>query len=163
MKTALEDSSPKTKPDGDNVTILTADKNGRALCLCGCTKQVEKGSTFRQGHDARFKGILQRAYVRHSQIVFRDGASRVEADPMQLAKSRGWEHYLIAMQARIDGKQAKKAPKTTKKAVDPATAKAIAKVGRWTYDGLVTSDGAKFTYTDKSGKTKTATQFKVVK
>lgn len=51
------DSSPGHEVPG---MLVLAWENGK--CGCGCGADVRPGSTFRQGHDARLKGKLQRAH-----------------------------------------------------------------------------------------------------
>lgn len=46
--------------DGAKGLVLTV-REGQ--CLCGCGADVAKGRRFRQGHDARLRGMLGRAHT----------------------------------------------------------------------------------------------------
>lgn len=49
--------------------VTTAASFAAGTCRCGCGAEVGKGSKFRPGHDARYKGILIRAAVAGDTIV----------------------------------------------------------------------------------------------
>lgn len=130
--TAIEDSSPghadyrciegKNAPDdnpgfdSNTVVIIREDltKDGLVkLCHCGCEtpllKQDGNGGVFRQGHDARFKGILQRAHVHGREVAIIQGGAIISGPAMNLAAERGWQKFL------------EKAEVTAKRAADRAT------------------------------------------
>jgi hypothetical protein len=48
-------------------------------CGCGCGAEVSKGRTFRQGHDARLRGILGKAYKAGETVVYNGKSSTAEA------------------------------------------------------------------------------------
>jgi hypothetical protein len=60
----------------EGVVGVPADKDGNGFvaavpgtCRCGCGQEVGKGSKFRPGHDAKYKGMLQRAAIAGQMVV----------------------------------------------------------------------------------------------
>lgn len=186
VNTARTDSSPSSEDYRDHPDdaaghgATTHDDRGVYLivepghCACGCEQQVAKGSQFRQGHDARLKGILQRAHMRGSEIHLITGSEMISTDAMKLAQERGWVRFLEQAEAKAHLRAEKLARRAVAKA-DKAVAKSQkarnkanlaesdekpsnlfeAKVGRWTYKGFSTPKGD-FHYTDKQGNAKVA-------
>ena len=76
-------------------------------CHCGCTLQVNKGKRFRQGHDARFKGILIRAHLAGADVTIHNGSIDVTTAAARFAQDYAWEHYLRDAQYRAEVKVAK--------------------------------------------------------
>lgn len=118
---------------------------------CGATCSHE----FAQGHDAKYKSELIRAFRAGATVVLLDGDFRIETDSMTLAAARGWERFITP------GK-----PKAEKKAKAPKTSAGLQvgdavefKIGRWTKRGLVRHcDGPDTTveYEDAKGNAQVA-------
>lgn len=111
----IAESTPGTEPmrsrpkgDGDNpgaepdalildwTPHLSADGKSKAFnaCKCGCREKVV--SEFRQGHDARLKGRLQRAHVAGVEVAIIEGELLIYTDAKKLATERGWDRFIAA-------------------------------------------------------------------
>lgn len=159
--------------DTETPTITKRSKTGNNPCQCIVqvndewteegelvfTYQVGCGATcshvFAQGHDAKYKSALTRAFRAGATIALLDGEMRTETDAMTLAAARGWERFITP------GK-----PKAERKARTPKASAGLQvgdpvefKIGRWTKRGLVRFvDGADTTveYEDAKGNGQTA-------
>ena len=78
-------------------------------CHCGCGTQTAKNRRFRQGHDARFKGVLMRAHVAGTTItlVHHITKDEVQMSAMDVANTYGWGKYLEDAAMRAATKQIK--------------------------------------------------------
>lgn len=110
--------------------------------------------TFAPGHDARLKGFLIRAGRENKLVRTPEGGS--EQLPAKVADRFGFGHMVR------DGIARPKATRKAKKVAAPAPRKVVGKVGRWTYEGVVTAGGKIFTYTDRKGATLMAEKFTIV-
>ncbi len=120
-------------------------------CGCGCGQPVAAKRKFRQGHDAKLKSALIRAALDGSTVEA-DGRT---TDALTFADAHGFGHQVRA------GVERRAARKPRRKS-ETVAAEVTAKVGRWTYTGVLRDEGATFEYADKSGATKTADRFVVV-
>lgn len=85
------------------------------MCGCGCEQAVAAGREFRQGHDARLKGKLIRAYLTGNSVHIVGGGMMMSADAMTLAERRGWGKFLVAAKDRAERLAPKgRKPKTVK-------------------------------------------------
>lgn len=153
----------------------TAPKTGLKSCTCalvvviddagnqtttGCNASTKR--IFAPGHDARLKGFLIRAGVEgHSVKVGQDKATTAQA----VADQFGFG-YMVAAGIKAGAERAFKAElkamaKAAKKSHE--TPKQVTcKVGRWTYEGVITDSpmhGPQFTYTTAKGVQTTTTRF----
>lgn len=148
------------------------ERNSRE-CQCGnfadavtgqrlaCDRETQR--TFAPGHDARLKGFLIRVgaeghavkWLGHEGTMSAEKAASVYGfggmvrDGIERAAKRAFEREMRELK-----KSAKKSHKTPKQVT--------AKVGRWTYEGVITDDpmhGPKFTYTTAKGVQTTTTKF----
>lgn len=72
------------KPTTKKASNMKASSTQSATrCMCGC-KEFTSGGRFRPGHDARYKGVLQRAH--------RDG--KLSAQQKEDIKSLGWDRFV---------------------------------------------------------------------
>lgn len=169
---------------GDANTVRISRGTDKALtCQCGCGNTSERivagKSRFLQGHDARFKGVLIRAYLADAQLTI-DGKLTTALDE---AKSQGWIKLLSEAKARHAArpvprkrstgakpsdkpKSQKKGKGTAPKGSDSPTASMFkgdvypVKVGRHQFDGviqIVYSDAIVVEYKTKGGDVKTTT------
>lgn len=132
-----------------------------------CGQVVFGKREFKPGHDAKFKSVLLKAFRAEEPFVYIDGDERVEAEPMELARARGWEHFMTAKPAKKS--KAKKADaeveNTDIEYVEPDEVAgfqpASFKIGRTTYDGSVVrhnDDGTiEVSYQDRKGNRQSAT------
>jgi hypothetical protein len=125
------------------------DAAGRTVATTACNAETRR--TFAPGHDARLKGFLIRAGREGHLIRTEGGADQL---PAKVAERFGFAHMVREGIARP------KATRKTKKVVAPRTV--VGKVGRWTYEGTVTTGGGIFTYTDRQGRTLMAEKFTIV-
>lgn len=155
------DSSPKTggyrqtkgdtEPGFEGVILVTTSGKGVRLCQCGCggsndSIAAEK-SDFLQGHDARLKGILIRAFVTGTEVNILDGGMARSTDAMTLAKPRSWDRFLTNAKVRHESKGSGRANK------GPVGEKRLVKVGRWEHEGVVIGvKGDKLEVSYESGK-----------
>lgn len=130
----------------------------------GCTATTKR--TFAPGHDARLKGFLIRAALADQLVRIGDD---VNTTPEAIADQFGFGYMVrtgikngkekaaakeFAALLRDVKKTAKKSHETPKQVT--------CKVGRWTYEGVITDDpmhGPKFTYTTKKGVQTTTQSF----
>lgn len=155
----------------------TATKTAQAVKPCTCSKvstRTETGElvstgcsqttkrTFAPGHDARLKGFLIRAGVEGQDVTVGDDAPR---SAQAVADQFGFG-YMVAEGIKAGAERAfkaelKRVAKDAKKShVTPR--EVTAKVGRWTYEGVITdspTEGPQFTYTSKKGVQTTTTKF----
>lgn len=77
-------------------------------CQCGCRQEVMKGRAFRQGHDARLKGILIRAYLNNVEVTILDGGGALSGSAEGFIRERGWDKFLADSVAKFERKRAAK-------------------------------------------------------
>jgi hypothetical protein len=155
----------------------TAAKIAKAVKPCTCSKVVARTETgelvstgcqattkrtFAPGHDARLKGFLIRAGIAGHDVKVGDDAPRTA---QQVADQFGFG-YMVAEGIKAGAERAfKKELKAMAKAAKKTheTPKQVTcKVGRWTYEGVVTDSpnhGPQFTYTNAKGVQVTTTKF----
>jgi hypothetical protein len=66
--------------------VVLKVEDGR--CGCGCGAEVAR--TFKQGHDARLKGILGRAHKGGQQVTIVSNGTRTSTGAQELLEARGW-------------------------------------------------------------------------
>jgi hypothetical protein len=155
LEAVKQDSSPKARKD---VTLKTGPilvvEEGK--CLDGCGSTVTK--LFAMGHDARYKGILMRAYVAGLPVTTRTNGKDKLNTPLALAAvGNGWVSKLKATRDRELAKAAA-APARKAKGGPEVGDKVKIKIGRWTKDATVTgvfANGVHYEYTDAKGNRKT--------
>jgi hypothetical protein len=59
--------------------MATTIKVPEGTCADGCGQEVSKGRRFRQGHDARLRGILGKAYKAGETVSYNGKSSTAEA------------------------------------------------------------------------------------
>lgn len=162
-----------SKYDALNSEQLTDENLASGSYDCydtGCSETTR--NTFAPGHDAKLKSFLIRHEAAGHEIRRHDGGVATSADAMGHAKRYAFAHMVEAgirkaetkAQARADRAAANVAKKAERAGLvrnesEDAAAKADklvvqAKVGRWTYFGvlLAAGDGTPvFRYTDKKG------------
>lgn len=138
-------------------------ENGRVYCRCSTTCGAATWNLFAQGHDARLVSRLVDEVV--AQRLTKDEA-------VALVRKAGGDERLVTklVQAvatahdkwlkRQDAAARRAAKRTAKAAAQPKVV--TAKVGRWTYQGTVSTDGLCFTYTDRKGVEHTTAKFNLV-
>ena len=152
--TPEQDSSASLREfaqESDKVALAV----GSGYCQCGCEKPVKPTSTFRQGHDARFKGILIRAHLTDTEIFLNHGGNATQTSAFHLAEERGWEKFLLNAQDRQHATPKKK--NQAKQATSPIGGLRDVKIGRWTYTGEIvdyTRDTVTVRVTMKNGTVK---------
>lgn len=120
------------------------DRTTEGTCRCGCGEQLSNPKrSFRQGHDARYKGILQIAYRNNIELGIEEGGMLISSDALTEAERFGWERFMT------------EAPKRSAKAVKRVTIK----VGRWTHEATIS--GGVATYTNRSGKVVSTSKYKL--
>lgn len=144
--------------DGISDTVVLIVGEGECPDGCGAKPQG-KNRTFRQGHDARLKGILIRAGATSRNVTTITGDVQTTETPLNLAKKYGFSGQvkdgIEREQAKAKTRQArqekreqtaadKKAAKAAKKATTPKATGGVKKgdrfpikVGRWTKEGEV--------------------------
>lgn len=140
------------------VVALTEDGT---LVTTGCTQTTKR--KFAPGHDARLKGFLIRNGVEGNQVrIGNEGeltTAQAVADKFGFGYmvaegiKRGAERLFKATLREV-AKSAKKSHETPREV--------SAKVGRWTYEGVITdspTEGPQFTYTSAKGVQTTTTKF----
>lgn len=133
------------------------DKSGNlvwdAAYTTGCTRVTKR--IFAQGHDARLKSFLIKHGAEGREIRHIVNGVATTMSAWQAAQTYGFSYMvhngILAVQKRAERRAAKARASEKWPAV-------TAKVGRWTYEGHISADGA-FVYTDKSGKARIATKF----
>ena len=136
--------------------VILAVPNEKS-CPCGCGERPKgKKATFAMGHDARLRGILIRAHLTDTPVVYdyAKPGSRTAHEAMDLAAVHGWERYLEeAVERREDSNR-----EVLAKAVGHQR---LVRVGRWEYTGQVVAfyrngeDRYKVEYVTKLGAKKT--------
>lgn len=141
--------------------ILLVEKD---QCLCGCGEYPKgKDAKFCMGHDARYRGILQRAHMTGTEInVFNEG-TLVSGPAMSFARDLGWEEHILTSE-KVNADRIRRAnERLLKKATGPQVGdRKLIKVGRWDYTGQVVAiyeDKGEivYEYVTKKGETKTHT------
>lgn len=139
--------------------VTTRTETGE-LVSTGCTQTTKR--IFAPGHDARLKGFLIRAGVEGQDVQVGDDTPR---SAQQVADQFGFG-YMVAEGIKAGAERAFK--KTLRDLAKSAKAshqtpkQVTAKVGRWTYEGVITdspTEGPQFTYTSKKGVQTTTTRF----
>lgn len=153
--TPKDDSSPGHKNEATDKTgpiLVLTSKTGERLCRCGCGTPVAAKRSFRQGHDAKLKGILGRALLNGVPVtvVVLDGET-FSHTPAAVA-AEFLPGYVLGV-AKPRSTKARKGPKL-------GDSRRV-KVGRWEYNGKITAvadDGSvTVEYADAKGTVKTAT------
>lgn len=151
----------------------------------GCTKTVTRA--FAPGHDAKLKSLLGLAHANSEAVIVTvpgegdtDPDTELEMSPLEAAGRFGNFGYMVveiaakiqakrdranAHQAKLAANRAKReAAAANKKPRAAKVAKVIipvqAKVGRWTYEGVV--KGGKFEFTSKQGVKVATEKFQLV-
>lgn len=126
----------------------------------GCTATTKR--TFAPGHDARLKGFLIRAGAENMLVRVGDD---VNTSAQAVAEQFGFG-YMVADGIKRAGEKAfAKELRNLKKAArrtHETPREVICKVGRWTYEGVITDSpmhGPQFTYTNRKGVQTTTTSF----
>jgi transcription antitermination factor NusG len=154
----------------DGAVLKDVDPAGHVIlvqdvgaCACGCMAQASKGRQFKQGHDARLKGILIRAHLTDTPVAIvkhkESGSGFVlgSIDPaMKVAQRYTWTKMLKVSEQAFKNRTARKARKANGNgtAVKVGDKRQI-KVGRWMKDGVITrvhGDTIEVEYDTKSGK-----------
>lgn len=161
------DSSPGTQAvrDREGFAGVILHRTDPANCLCGCDQPpMGTGRKFRMGHDARYRGILIRAYVAGAQVAIYDGGGLAIHDADELANELDWCQYLETAKRREDRKLEEKLERANTRLVEQATGPQVGdlrlvRVGRWEYTGQVIcvfedDDTIEFRYVTKSGEAK---------
>lgn len=141
------DAAPAVRANYPRDLILVLDHNA---CECGCGELPSgKRSRFRQGHDARIRGMLIRAAAASARVVTVDEANghTTTYDPIEYAATLDTETHRLSEQVQRGVQRIADRGTTSK----PAPVTVIAKVGRWPREGIV--DGAEFVYTEKASGT----------
>ncbi len=120
---------------------------------------------FAQGHDAKLKSFLIYHGLHNRTIWIAEGGVVVHTDAVGAARRFGFAHMVIAGIARAKDRwdrQAAKADHKHEAGAEAAVAQETykAKVGRWTYEGVVVDD--RFVYTDAKGNIRHAARFTLV-
>lgn len=138
------------RKDGFDGPVLITNEGD---CPCGCgTKPNNAKRTFRQGHDARLKGILIRSGATGFKVRLVQDGKVTDKTALQVAQGHGFSDQVktgIAgaeekIKARADREAQRKAKATQKKAAKAANSGVAKgdrfpiKMGRWTYEGTVT-------------------------
>ena len=147
------------KPCTCSTVVILADNGDEITTNCKATTK----RTFAPGHNARLKGFLIRAGVEGNLVTFEGSGMNITAQAM--AESFGFG-YMVAAGIALGAKRAfAKMIQDTKKSAKKShqtPKKVSAKVGRWTYEGVISDDpmhGPKFTYTNAKGVQTTTTKF----
>lgn len=133
----------------------------------GCRQSTTK--RFAQGHDAKLVGFLVRAELAGEEIVIVDGGMRMSwgkavaaalwvSEPLAL-KAQAMLDAAKARVAKAAAKEAAKVARKSAKAVapeaqpepEPVAREVQAKVGRWTYTGVIGPKTGDFVYKSKLG------------
>lgn len=77
---------PNDDPNDDTVT--------QTKVWSGCDQTIARKRQFAPGHDAKLKSTLLKAFRAGEDVTYQDGGMLVSADPMKLAKQRGWAHFM---------------------------------------------------------------------
>lgn len=145
-------------------TVVAFDNETDEVYTTGCTATTRR--TFAPGHDARLKGFLIRAGIADQLVRIGDD---VNTSPEAIADQFGFS-YMVATGIKNGKEKAAKKEfaalirdtKRQAKATHKTPKQVAAKVGRWTYEGVVTDSpmhGPQFTYTNRKGIQTTTTKF----
>lgn len=122
------DTSPGRKAtDKTGPILVLTGKGDSRLCRCGCGHAVAPKRNFRQGHDAKLKGILVRAHNANSPVT-------VEVD----GKAHTRTPAAVAA-AYLNGYTLGDTPASKRKAGPKLGDSRRVKVGRWVYNGKITA------------------------
>jgi hypothetical protein len=86
-------------------------------CLDGCGKPVTKGRSYKQGHDARLRGVLGRAYKAGEEVTFVQDGQATTTDGATALRRYG---FPIPPEAK-PRKRASRAKGTAKKSTAKST------------------------------------------
>lgn len=91
----------KTKA-GPSATLVSDEVQPRSEgCLCGCGSPVNARRRFAQGHDARLKGHIIRAWRKGGKVVISVVNQLFKTDdPQELAHHLGWGRFLTELKGR---------------------------------------------------------------
>lgn len=140
--------------------VIATDEDGKQLTT-GCTATTKR--TFAPGHDARLKGFLIRNGAEGHAVRLGDTGEAQTAQ--QVADGFGFGHMVADGIRRAEARAFAAMVRETKKAAKKThetPREVTAKVGRWTYEGVITdspTEGPQFTYTSKKGVQTTTTRF----
>jgi len=84
------DSSPSYTGTAHDLHLVIEE----GQCQCGCELQSNKGKRFRQGHDAKLKGKLIRAYLAGYDVLRTQGGITVGDSALNYAGQYNWTSYL---------------------------------------------------------------------
>jgi hypothetical protein len=139
--------------------VVAFTEDGKELTT-GCRATTKR--TFAPGHDARLKGFLIRNGAEGNLVrVGQDVNTSAQAVADQFGFGYMVAEGIEAAKARQMAKLLKDVTKSAKKS-HKTPAKVTCKVGRWTYEGVVTDSpmhGPQFTYTTAKGVQTTTTKF----
>jgi hypothetical protein len=76
----------RTRKAKDEIELVVAD----GTCGDGCGAEVAKGRSFRQGHDAKLKGILGRAHKAGQSVAITSDGTRTSSSAEAVLVARGW-------------------------------------------------------------------------
>ena len=142
----------------------------------GCTRATTR--TFAPGHDAKLKSLLGQALANGEMVTVTTDGVKAEMSPLEAAglmgnfgqmvvavadklrakRDRAAAHKakLAANRAKREAEKASKKPRAAKKPLIPVQAK----VGRWTYEGVVKGD--RFVFANKQGVTVETDKFALI-
>lgn len=66
---------------------------------CGLQVSTPKRE-FRPGHDAKLKSVLIRLNRENREFTYREGGVNISTPPMQVARERGWEHFMTPVKPK---------------------------------------------------------------
>ena len=137
------------------------DAAGRVVATTDCLATTRR--TFAPGHDARLKGFLIRAGVEGHLIRTPEGGADQVAD--KVAERYGFGYMVregIKRGAEREMKRTVREVARSAKKSHQTPREVTCKVGRWTYEGIITdspTEGPQFTYTNRKGVQTTTTKF----
>lgn len=99
-----------TDPEGNPIRIYS-----------GCGQTIARRRQFAPGHDAKLKSTLLKVFRAGEDITYQDGGMLVTSDPMELAKRRGWEHFMTPAPAKKTKKKADEVFAGDRGELDPKT------------------------------------------
>lgn len=76
----------RTRKATSEIELVVAE----GTCGDGCGEPVTKGRSFRQGHDAKLKGILGRAHKAGQHVAIVIDGTRTTSSAQALLVTRGW-------------------------------------------------------------------------
>lgn len=143
-------------------TVYAFDADGQ-IFTTGCVKTTAR--RFAPGHDARLKGFLIKHGAAGHTVRRQVGGTTVATTIDAIADGYGFGHQVRAGIKRAADKAFAKLIRDTKrqaKATHETPKQVTCKVGRWTYEGVVTDspvEGPQFTFTNRKGIQVTTTKF----